>query len=325
MFAATAATIVSGAVAERTRFKAYLVYSVFISALIYPVVGHWIWGGGWLSNLGPNGVMDFAGSTVVHSVGAWAGLAGAIVLGAREGKYIKNGTNGKSGKVTVNAIQGHNVPLAALGVFLLWFGWFGFNAGSTVAGTDLSIAAIAVTTNLAAASGVVGALLVAWFISGKPDPTFALNGAIAGLVAITAGCANLSPGSAVIVGFLGGVLVVLSVQFIDRVLQVDDPVGAISAHGVVGAWGTIAVGLFAQEKFGGVNGLFFGGGFGQLGVQIVGVVAVFAWTFVTSLVLFTVIKATVGLRVTRDEELRGLDIGEHGTEAYTDFEVYTTR
>ena len=325
MFAATAATIVSGAVAERTQFKAYLVYSVFISALIYPVVGHWIWGGGWLSNLGPNGVMDFAGSTVVHSVGGWAGLAGALVLGAREGKYVKNGANGQSGKVMVNAIQGHNMPLAALGVFLLWFGWFGFNAGSTVAGTDLSIAAIAVTTNLAAASGVVGALVVAWIISGKPDPTFALNGAIAGLVAITAGCANLAPGSAVIVGFLGGVLVVLSVQFIDRVLHVDDPVGAISAHGVVGAWGTIAVGLFAQEKFGGVNGLFFGGGFGQLGVQIVGVVAVFAWTFVTSLVLFKLIKATVGLRVSRDEELRGLDIEEHGTEAYTDFEVYTTR
>ena len=325
MFAATAATIVSGAVAERTQFKAYLVYSVFISGLIYPVVGHWIWGGGWLSNLGPNGVMDFAGSTVVHSVGGWAGLAGAMVLGAREGKYVKNGANGRSGKVMVNAIQGHNMPLAALGVFLLWFGWFGFNAGSTVAGTDLSIAAIAVTTNLAAASGVVGALVVAWIISGKPDPTFALNGAIAGLVAITAGCANLAPGSAVIVGFLGGVLVVLAVQFIDRVLQVDDPVGAISAHGVVGAWGTIAVGLFAQEKFGGVNGLFFGGGFGQLGVQIVGVLAVFVWTFVTSLVLFKVIKATVGLRVSRDEELRGLDIEEHGTEAYTDFEVYTTR
>ena len=325
MFAATAATIVSGAVAERTQFKAYLVYSVFISGLIYPVVGHWIWGGGWLGNLGANGVMDFAGSTVVHSVGGWAGLAGALVLGAREGKYVKNGANGRSGRVMVNAIQGHNMPLAALGVFLLWFGWFGFNAGSTVAGTDLSIAAIAVTTNLAAASGVVGALIVAWIISGKPDPTFALNGAIAGLVAITAGCANLSPGSAVIVGFLGGVLVVLSVQFIDRVLQVDDPVGAISAHGVVGAWGTIAVGLFAQEKFGGVNGLFFGGGFGQLGVQIVGVVAVFAWTFVTSLVLFKLIKATIGLRVSRDEELRGLDIEEHGTEAYTDFEVYTTR
>ena len=325
MFAATAATIVSGAVAERTQFKAYLVYSVFISGLIYPVVGHWIWGGGWLSNLGPNGVMDFAGSTVVHSVGGWAGLAGAMVLGAREGKYVRNGANGQSGKVMVNAIQGHNMPLAALGVFLLWFGWFGFNAGSTVAGTDLSIAAIAVTTNLAAAAGVVGALIVAWIISGKPDPTFALNGAIAGLVAITAGCANLAPGSAVIVGFLGGVLVVLSVQFIDRVLQVDDPVGAISAHGVVGAWGTIAVGLFAQEKFGGVNGLFFGGGFGQLGVQIVGVVAVFAWTFVTSLLLFKIIKATVGLRVSRDEELRGLDIEEHGTEAYTDFEVYTTR
>ena len=322
VFAATAATIVSGAVAERTQFKAYLVYSVFISALIYPVVGHWIWGGGWLGNLG---MIDFAGSTVVHSVGGWAGLAGAIVLGAREGKYVKSGANGKRGNVMVNAIQGHNMPLAALGVFLLWFGWFGFNAGSTVAGTDLSIATIAVTTNLAAASGVVGALALAWIISGKPDPTFALNGAIAGLVAITAPCANVSPGSAVIIGFLGGVLVVLSVQFIDRVLQVDDPVGAISAHGVVGAWGTIAAGLFAQEKFGGVNGLFFGGGFGQLGIQIVGVVAVFAWTFVTSLVLFSVIKKTVGLRVTREEELRGLDIGEHGTEAYTDFEVYTTR
>ena len=325
MFAATAATIVSGAVAERTQFKAYLVYSVFISALIYPVVGHWIWGGGWLSNLGANGVMDFAGSTVVHSVGGWAGLAGAIVLGAREGKYVRNGANGAKGKVLVNAIQGHNVPLAALGVFLLWFGWFGFNAGSTVAGTDLSIAAIAVTTNLAAAAGVVGALVVAWIISGKPDPTFALNGAIAGLVAITAGCANLAPGSAVIVGFLGGVLVVLAAQFIDRVLRVDDPVGAVSAHGVVGAWGTIAVGLFAHEEFGGVNGLFFGGGFGQLGVQIVGVAAVFAWTFLASLLLFALIKATVGLRVTREEELRGLDLEEHGTEAYIDFEVYTTR
>ena len=322
MFAATAATIVSGAVAERTQFKAYLVYSVFISALIYPVVGHWIWGGGWLSTLG---MIDFAGSTVVHSVGGWAGLAGAIVLGAREGKYVKNGANGKSGNVVVNAIQGHNVPLAALGVFLLWFGWFGFNAGSTVAGTDLSIASIAVTTNLAAASGVIGALIVAWMISGKPDPTFALNGAIAGLVAITAGCANLSPGSSVIVGFLGGVLVVFSVQFIDRVLKIDDPVGAISAHGVVGAWGTIAVGLFAQEKYGGTNGLFFGGGFGQLGIQIVGVLAVFVWTFVTAFVLFKLIKATVGLRVSREEELRGLDIGEHGTEAYSDFAVYTTR
>ena len=327
VFAATAATIVSGAVAERTQFKAYLVYSVFITGLIYPVVGHWIWGGGWLSNLG---MIDFAGSTVVHSVGGWAGLAGAIVLGAREGKYVRtngngSGSNGKKDKVMVNAIQGHNLPLAALGVFLLWFGWFGFNAGSTVAGTDLSIAAIAVTTNLAAAAGVLGSLVLAWIISGKPDPTFALNGAIAGLVAITAGCANVSPGSAVVIGFLGGVLVVLAVQFIDRVLMVDDPVGAISAHGVVGAWGTIAVGLFAQEQFGGTNGLFFGGGIGQLGIQILGVLAVFAWTFVASLVLFSVIKATVGLRVSRDQELRGLDIEEHGAEAYTDFEVYTTR
>ena len=322
MFAATAATIVSGAVAERTQFKAYLVYSVFISAIIYPVVGHWIWGGGWLGNLG---MIDFAGSTVVHSVGGWAGLAGAIVLGAREGKYVRNGTRSGGGKPAVNAIQGHNMPLAALGVFLLWFGWFGFNAGSTVAGTDLSIAVIAVTTNLAAAAGVVGALTVAWIISGKPDPTFALNGAIAGLVAITAGCANLSPGSAVVVGFLGGVLVVFSVQFIERVLHVDDPVGAVSAHGVVGAWGTIAVGLFAQEKYGGTNGLLFGGGFGQLGIQIVGVLAVFVWTFATAFILFKLIKATVGLRVSREDELRGLDIGEHGTEAYTDFQVYTTR
>jgi Amt family ammonium transporter len=323
VFAATAATIVSGAVAERLKFNSYLAYSVFITAIIYPMVGHWIWGGGWLSQFGENGLIDFAGSTVVHSVGGWVGLAGAIVVGARAGKYAKHGNGGA--KTKVSAIPGHNLPLAALGVFLLWFGWFGFNAGSTMAGTDLSIARIAVTTNLAAAAGVLGALTIAWIISGKPDPTFALNGAIAGLVAITAGTANVSPGSALIIGFLGGIIVVLSVEFLDRVLHIDDPVGAVSAHGVVGAWGTIAVGLFAQAKFGGVDGLFFGGGPGQLGVQIVGVLAVFAWSFGTGLALFYAIKKIIGLRVSREEELRGLDIGEHGAEAYSGFQIFTTQ
>ena len=318
VFAATAATIVSGALAERTQFRAYLIYSVFITALIYPIVGHWGWGGGWLSELG---FIDFAGSTIVHSVGGWAGLAGTIVIGAREGKYIKD----NKGTTKVSAIRGHNLPLAALGVFLLWFGWFGFNAGSTVAGTDLSIATIAVTTNLSAAAGVIGSLILSWIIYGKPDVTFSINGAIAGLVAITAPCANVSPGSAIIIGFLGGLLVVLSVEFFDRILKIDDPVGAISAHGVIGAWGTLAAGLFAQEKYGGVNGLFFGGGAGQLGIQLVGVLAVFGWVFVTSLILFIIIKRTVGLRVTREDELRGLDIGEHGTEAYNDFQVFTSK
>ena len=318
VFAATAATIASGALAERTQFRAYLIYSVFITALIYPIVGHWGWGGGWLSELG---FIDFAGSTIVHSVGGWAGLAGTIVIGAREGKYIKD----NKGTTKVSAIRGHNLPLAALGVFLLWFGWFGFNAGSTVAGTDLSIATIAVTTNLSAAAGVIGSLILSWIIYGKPDVTFAINGAIAGLVAITAPCANVSPGSAIIIGFLGGLLVVLSVEFFDRILKIDDPVGAISAHGVIGAWGTLAAGLFAQEKYGGVNGLFFGGGAGQLGIQLVGVLAVFGWVFVTSLILFIIIKRTVGLRVTREDELRGLDIGEHGTEAYNDFQVFTSK
>ena len=324
VFAATAATIVSGAVAERTSFKAYLTYSVFISAIIYPVFGHWAWGSlhgsaGWLENFG---FLDFAGSTVVHSVGAWAGLAGAIVLGPRTGKYAKDN---QSGKTVVKAIPGHNLPLAALGVFILWFGWFGFNAGSTTAGTDLSIARIAVTTNLSAAAGVIGSLVMTWLISGKPDPTFVLNGAIAGLVAITAGTADVSPSSAFVIGIIGGALVVLAVEFFDRVLHIDDPVGAVSAHGVVGAWGTLAVGLFAEERFLGNAGLFFGGGWGQLGIQAVGVAAAFGWTFGTALLLFFAIKKTIGLRVSRDEELRGLDIGEHGTEAYNDFQIYTTK
>ncbi len=319
MFAATAATIVSGSMAERTRFPAYMVYSVFVTALIYPIVGHWIWGGGWLSNLGP-GFADFAGSTVVHSTGGWLGLVGAMVLGPRIGKYVKNGAG-----LTARAIPGHSLPLASLGVFILWFGWFGFNAGSTVAGTDLSIALIALNTNVAAAAGAVGALFTAWIWFRKPDPTFALNGAIAGLVSITAGCAYVAPAMAVLIGLLGGVLVVLAVELLDKVCKIDDPIGAVSAHGVCGAWGTLAVGLFANEAIGGVSGLFFGGGLAQLGVQFVGVVAVFAWTMAAGFVLFSVIKAAMGLRVSREEELRGLDIGEHGAEAYSGFQIFSSQ
>lgn len=312
VFAATAATIVSGSMAERTQFKAYLFYSIFISAFIYPIVGHWIWGGGWLSNLG---MIDFAGSTVVHSVGGWAALVGAIILGPRIGKYSADGK--------ANAIPGHNIPLAALGVFILWFGWFGFNPGSTTSGTDASIAAIAVTTNLAAAAGAVVAMITVWALYGKPDASMSLNGALAGLVAITAGCANVSPMSAIVIGAIAGLLVVVSVEFIDKVLKIDDPVGAVSVHGVNGAFGTIAVGLFAQESFGGTNGLFFGGGAQLLMTQITGVVAVFLWTTITAGIVFIAAKKLIGLRVSKEDELRGLDIEEHGMEAYSGFQIFS--
>lgn len=313
VFAATAATIVSGAMAGRTKFSSYLAYSAFLTAIIYPVVGHWIWGDGWLS---AKGMIDFAGSTVVHSVGGWAALAGAILLGPRLGKYNKDGSS--------NAIPGHNIPLAALGVFILWFGWFGFNAGSTTAGTDLSIATIAVTTNLAAAAGAIAAMIIVWIQFGKPDVSMSLNGALAGLVGITAGCANVSPLSAIIIGAVAGVLVVFSVEFIDKVLKVDDPVGAVSVHGVCGAWGTFAVGLFAQEAYGGTNGLFFGGGISQLITQITGIASVFAWTFGAAFLLFGVIKLTIGLRASDEEQLKGLDIGEHGMESYAGFQIFST-
>ncbi|MBP7583073.1 MAG: ammonium transporter [Spirochaetes bacterium] len=313
VFAATAATIVSGAMAERTRFSTYLVYSLVISALIYPVSGHWIWGGGWLQELK---FIDFAGSTVVHSVGGWAALMGSIFLGARIGKY---GANGKP-----RAIPGHNIPLAALGVFILWFGWFGFNPGSTTSGENLSIGVIAVTTNLAAAAGAIAAMIVIWIKSGKPDVSMTLNGALAGLVAITAGCASVSPSSAVFIGLIAGVVVVFAVEFFDFVLKIDDPVGAISVHGVCGSLGTLLVGLFAQESYAGagVNGLFFGGGLKLLGIQFTGVIAVIAWTVVTSGILFFVLKKTMGIRVTRDEELKGLDIEEHGMESYSGFQIF---
>jgi Amt family ammonium transporter len=321
VFAGTAATIVSGAMAGRTKFRAYLVYSVFICAFIYPIFGSWAWGSllngnGWLEKLG---FCDFAGSSVVHSVGGWLGLAGAIMLGARLGKY---GPDKKP-----RAILGHNIPLAALGVFILWFGWFGFNSGSTTVGNG-EIGRVAVTTNLAAAAGAIIAMVVSWLKGKKPDASMSLNGALAGLVAITAPCYTVTPMGALIIGSIAGALVVLSVVFIDEVLKVDDPVGAVSVHGVCGLWGTLACGLFNAEAVLGTagenTGLFYGGGFRQLGVQLVGAGACFFWAFGLGLILFYAIKKTVGLRATVEEELKGLDIGEHGMEAYSGFQIFTT-
>lgn len=311
VFAATSATIVSGAMAERTRFSSYIAYSFIISALIYPVSGHWIWGGGWLSTL-KTPFIDFAGSTAVHSVGGWYALIGAFMVGPRLGKY-------RQGRA--KAIKGHSLTLAALGVFILWFGWFGFNPGSTVSGTNASIAIIAVTTNLAAAAGATSSLFVSWRKYGKPDIGMTLNGTLAGLVAITAGCANVSPLSAVIIGAMAGALVIYAVEFIDKVLKIDDPVGAISVHGVCGSFGTLCVGLFAQEAYGGVNGLLFGGGMSLLVSQIIGVGAVFLWATITALVIFKAIDMILGLRVGKEEELKGLDLSEHQAEAYADFPI----
>ena len=312
VFAATAATIVSGAMAERTKFTSYIIYSAVITAFIYPVVGHWIWGGGWLASFGPTGFWDFAGSTVVHSTGAWMALVGAWFLGPRIGKYRRDGKS--------NAIPGHSMPMAALGVFILWLGWFGFNAGSVMA-VDFSVAHIAVVTNVAAAFGAILAMVTSWVVFKKPDISMTLNGALAGLVAITAPCAWVYPGSAAIIGSVAGVLVVLSVIFFDRI-HLDDPVGAISVHGVCGAFGTIALGLFAQGTPDDTGlGLFFGGGTGLLISQTVGVVSVFAFTVVCGILLFGVLRATIGLRVSAEEELEGLDIGEHGNSAYPDFEM----
>lgn len=307
VFAATAATIVSGAMAERTKFVAYLIYSVVISAVIYPIVGHWIWGGGWLAQ---RGFVDFAGSTVVHSVGGWAALVGAYIIGPRIGKYTKHGK--------ALAIPGHNITLGALGVFILWFGWFGFNPGSTVSGTNLDTAFIAVTTNLAAAAGACSTMIFSWLRYGKPDVSLTLNGALAGLVAITAGCAVVSPVGAVAIGLMAGVLVVLAVEFFDKVVKIDDPVGAISVHGMCGSFGTAMVGLFAVD-----GGLFYGGGTEMLVTQLIGIGAVLVWTVITTGILFSVLKATIGLRVSAEEEEIGLDAGEHGMEAYAGFAMKT--
>ena len=309
VFAATAATIISGAVAERTKFTAYLIYAVAVTAFIYPIFGSWVWGGGWLNDVGP-GFVDFAGSTVVHSVGGWAALAGAIVVGPRIGKYV----DGKAQR-----IPGHSVTLMALGVFILWFGWFGFNAGSTVSGNDQSIAIILITTNLAAAAGAIGAMLISYTLWKRFDVYMTLNGVIAGLVAITAGCANMGPSMAILTGLIGGFVVVLAANFLENTLKIDDPVGAIAAHGFTGAWGTIAVGLFAQEEFGGINGLFFGGGAGQLGAQIVGVAAAFVFVFTSSFIVFKLIDSVIGMRVSSEEEETGLDVSEHSASGYPDF------
>ena len=305
VFCATAATIVSGAMAERTKFSGYIIYSIFISVLVYPVFGSWAWGSlfngsGWLEGLG---FIDFAGSTVVHSVGGWASLAGAIVLGPRIGKYLPNGG--------IKPILGHNIPLAALGVFILWLGWFGFNPGSTTT-ADKSIAMIFVNTNLAAAAGAVLAMFASWMKFGKPEAGMSLNGALAGLVAITAGCANVSPASSIIIGAIAGILVVFSVLFFDKI-KVDDPVGAISVHGVNGAWGTLAAGIF---NIGGTTGKI-------IGVQLIGIGTCFVWTFVVAFIIFKLVDKTIGLRVSPEEELEGLDSTEHGGNAYPDFGVST--
>ena len=313
VFCATAATIVSGAMAERTKFKSYLAYSIVISALIYPISGHWIWGGGWLSQLG---FIDFAGSTAVHMVGGVAALVGAKILGPRIGKYNKDGSP--------NAIPGHNITVGALGVFILWFCWFGFNGCSTVSmtGDDTLVLAssVFVTTNIAAAAATVTTMIFTWVKYKKPDVSMTLNGSLAGLVAITAGCASVNPVGACIIGIIAGIAVVIAIEFVDQKLKIDDPVGAIGVHGVCGALGTILTGVFAVD-----GGLLYGGGFTLFGVQCLGVVAVIAWVVVTTTVLFKVIDATLGLRVTEEKEVVGLDKLEHGlTSAYADFAKAST-
>ena len=312
VFCATAATIVSGAMAERTKFSAYCVYSFVISLLIYPISGHWIWGGGWLSQLGFH---DFAGSTAVHMVGGVAAFVGALILGPRIGKYDKNGK--------AKAIPGHSLTLGALGVFILWFCWFGFNGASTVSMEGEAVVTagkIFVNTNLAAAVSSCAVLLITWIRYKKPDISMTLNGTLAGLVAVTASCDTVSPVSAAIIGIIAGFVVVFGIEFIDKVLKIDDPVGAVGVHGLNGALGTICVGLFSDGTGTEGLGLFTGGGFHLLGVQLLGMAAVIAWVAVTMTVVFQVIKHTMGLRVSEDEEIAGLDIREHGIESsYADF------
>ncbi|WP_226585321.1 ammonium transporter [Halobacillus litoralis] len=299
VFAATCATIISGAVAERIKLGSYLLLTIVMTGFIYPVVGHWVWGGGWLAELG---FVDFAGSTVVHLTGALGAVVAVMFLGPRLGKY-----NGR----TVNVIPGHNIPLGALGVFILWFGWFGFNGGSTLAADPSLVPSVIATTLLSAAAGVLGSGFYSYAKFKRIDASLTLNGALAGLVGITAGTANVSLGGALVIGLIAGVILVEAVQFLDRVVRIDDPVGAIAVHGICGVWGTLAVGLFAVE-----GGLFYGGGINLLGIQAVGVLAVIAWTMLTTAAVVFVIKSTVGIRVSREEEISGLDFSEHGSQAY---------
>ena len=296
MFAATAATIVSGAVAERIKLGPFLVFSTVFVGIVYPIAGMWKWGGGWLD---AKGFYDFAGSTLVHSVGGWGALAGVILLGPRIGKYVKG---------QVRPIFGHNIPLATIGVFLLWFGWYGFNGGSVLSGDPVGVSSVFVTTTLGACGGVFGAMLISWVSSKAPDLSMVLNGSLAGLVSITAGADVISPMSAIIMGFIGGILVYVSVIFLDKI-KIDDPVGAISVHLTCGIWGTLAVGIFSTNPE------------HSFGVQFIAVLAYGAFTFIAAFVLFFILKVTVGIRVHRKEELGGLDINEHKSEAYAGFQI----
>jgi Amt family ammonium transporter len=310
VFCGTAATIVSGAVAERIKYISFIIFSFILTVFIYPIVGHWIWGGGFLAKLG---MYDFAGGTVVHSIGGWAALAGVIVLGPRIGKYTKDGK--------IKPIPGHNLSLATIGAFVLWLGWFGFNPGSTMAADPTSISHILVTTNTAGIMAILTATATAWLVIGKPDLGMSINGLLAGLVIITPLCAYVSVPVALLLGAVAGVLVVFSVMFFDR-RKLDDPVGALSVHLVHGVLGTLCVGLFAQDGIGGVsipNGLFYGGGWSLLGSQAIGVVTVGGFVFVSSLIIWFIIKKTMGVRVSTKEEIEGLDIGEHGNQGYPDF------
>ena len=311
VFCGTAATIVSGAVAERVKYISFIIFSFVLTLFIYPVVGHWVWGGGWLADLG---FMDFAGDTVVHSVGGWAALAGALILGPRIGKYDKKGK--------AKAIPGHNMSLAVIGLFVLWLGWFGFNPGSTMSFQNPSdVVYILMTTNTAAIAAVLTSTATAWIFLGKPDLGMTINGCLAGLVGITGSCAYVSIEISLLIGAVAGILVVFAVLFFDRI-KIDDPVGATSVHLGCGVFGTLCVGLFSKEGVTSLstkNGLFYGGGFELLGVQIIGIVAVGAFVFGASALVWLVIKKTIGIRVTREEEIAGLDIGEHGNVAYPDF------
>jgi Amt family ammonium transporter len=304
VFAGTAATIVSGAVAERIKYFSFFAFSFLMGAVIYPIQGHWIWGGGWLSQLG---FKDFAGSTVVHSIGGWCALVGAFLLGPRIGKYAPDGR--------VNPIPGHNLSTATIGAFVLWLGWFGFNGGSTMAADPQPISLIILNTNMAAAAGGAAATFTSYLAIGKPDLSMLLNGLLAGLVGITAGADGVSVLGSIVIGVISGILVVYSVLFFDR-LKIDDPVGAISVHLMNGVWGTFAVGLFNTQV-----GLLYGGGPKQLGIQLVGIAAVAIFSFVSSLILWKIVQGGMGLRVSEEEEMEGLDIGEHGMEAYPDFAI----
>ncbi len=310
VFCGTAATIVSGAVAERIKYLSFIIFSFVLTLVIYPIIGHWIWGGGFLAQMG---FFDFAGDTVVHSVGGWAALAGVLILGPRVGKYTKDGK--------MNPIPGHNMSLAVIGLFVLWLGWFGFNPGSTMAADPVAISHILMTTNTAAIVAVLTSTATSWIVIGKPDLGMTINGCLAGLVAITGSCAFVSVTSAMIIGAIAGVFVVFAVMMFDK-LKLDDPVGALAVHLFNGIFGTLAVGLFAEDGLTGVatgNGLFYGGGFKLLGIQFVGVLAVGAFTFVSSLIIWSIIKVTIGLRVPVREEIEGLDIHEHGNQAYPEF------